>query len=122
MKAKITKKTPAKTKAKKAPAKKKAAAAPTKSIAKKRRIIFTYRAEAGSKVFLSGTFNNWNPTAKQMTDKNKNGNYTAVMTLVPGSYEYKFVIDNTWCADPECADWVQNDHGTLNSVKHVSVG
>ena len=131
MKTKTTKKAPAKTKAKKepakakAPAKKKApaknAAAPVKSAVKKRRITFTYRAEAGSKVFLSGTFNNWNPDAKEMTDKKKNGIYTAAVMLAPGSYEYKFVIDGTWCADPECADWVQNDHGTLNSVKHVSV-
>ena len=112
MKAKIKTKIPAK----------KAATTVVKSVAKKRLITFTYRAEAGSKVFLSGTFNNWNPTAKQMTEKKKNGIYTAVVKLAPGSYEYKFVIDGTWCADPECADWVQNDHGTLNSVKHVSVG
>jgi hypothetical protein len=36
--------------------------------------------------------------------------------LAPGTYQYKFVIDGTWCADPECADFVQNEHGTLNSV------
>lgn len=127
------KKTPVKTKATKTPAKtktaaktkkpaaKKAAAARTKNVAKQRKVTFAYRAEAGSKIFLSGTFNNWDPTAKKMTYKKKDGIYSAIIALAPGSYEYKFVIDGTWCADPECADWVQNDHGTLNSVKHVSV-
>lgn len=104
---------------KRATAKKSAATAA--SAPKKRRVTFTYRAEAGSKVFLSGTFNNWNATAKEMIDKKKNGVYTATTLLAPGSYEYKFIINGTWCADPECADWVQNDHGTLNSVQHVSL-
>jgi len=85
----------------------------------KRRIAFTYRAEPGLKVFLAGSFNNWDPSAKEMKESKKSGIYSATMLLAPGSYEYKFVINGTWCADPECSDWVQNDHGTLNSVKLV---
>ncbi|MFA7173086.1 MAG: glycogen-binding domain-containing protein [Kiritimatiellia bacterium] len=83
-------------------------------------VTFTYRAEQGCQVFLAGTFNNWNGTAERMKDESGTGVYTAVLALAPGAYEYKFVIDGTWCADPECADWVQNSHGTLNSVKHVT--
>ncbi len=90
-----------------------------KAAPKAQRITFSVRAEVGSKVFLAGSFNNWDPTAKEMTDKKSAGVYTAVLSLVPGDYQYKFVIDGTWCADPECADWIQNDLGTLNSVKHV---
>jgi 1,4-alpha-glucan branching enzyme len=90
-----------------------------KTAPKTQRVVFSVRAEVGSKVFLAGSFNNWNPTAKEMVDKNNDGNYAATLSLAPGSHQYKFVIDGTWCADPECADWVQNDHGTLNSVKHV---
>ncbi|MEI7899400.1 MAG: glycogen-binding domain-containing protein [bacterium] len=84
------------------------------------RVAFSVRAEVGSKVFVAGSFNNWDPTAKEMIDKNNDGNYAATLSLAPGTHQYKFVIDGTWCADPECADWVQNDHGTLNSVKHVN--
>ncbi|MDD2598880.1 MAG: glycogen-binding domain-containing protein [Kiritimatiellae bacterium] len=83
-------------------------------------VTFTYRADKGCEVFLAGTFNNWNGTAERMKDESGTGVYTAVLALAPGAYEYKFVIDGTWCADPECADWVQNSHGTLNSVKHVT--
>ena len=51
-----------------------------------------------------------------MLDKKNEGVYTATVKLAPGRYEYKFVIDGVWCADPENLDFVQNDHGTLNSV------
>ena len=70
-------------------------------------------------VFLAGNFNNWDPTAKQMTDKKNDGLFTTTISLVPGEYQYKFIINGTWCADPECADWVQNEHGTLNSIRRV---
>ena len=91
-----------------------------KASTKTTRVMFSVRAEVGSKVFLAGSFNNWDPTAKEMADKKGDGVFTATVSLPAGSHQYKFVIDGTWCADPECTDWVQNDHGTLNSVKHVS--
>ena len=51
-----------------------------------------------------------------MLDKKNEGVYTASIKLAPGRYEYKFVIDGTWCADPENVNSVQNDQGTFNSV------
>ncbi len=83
------------------------------------RVSFSVRAEVGSKVYLAGCFNGWDPTAKQMTDKDGTGTFTCAVNLPKGKYEYKFVINGIWCADPECTDWTQNDMGTLNSVKIV---
>lgn len=99
------------------PAKKCAAKAPKAD--KKSRVTFRVRAEVGSKVFLAGCFNNWDPTAKQMEDKKGTGEFTCTVMLPKGKYEYKFVIDGVWCADGECPDWVQNDVGSMNSVKIV---
>jgi 1,4-alpha-glucan branching enzyme len=96
------------------PAKKCAAKAEKKS-----RVTFRVRAEVGSKVFLAGCFNNWDPTAKQMEDKKGTGEFTCTVMLPKGKYEYKFIIDGVWCADGECPDWVQNDVGSMNSVKIV---
>ena len=42
-----------------------------------------------------------------------------IFTLAPGEYEYKFVINGTWCVDPNCKEWRQNTLGTLNSVLRV---
>jgi 1,4-alpha-glucan branching enzyme len=101
------------------PAKKCAAKAPKAKAEKKTRVTFRVRAEVGSKVFLAGCFNNWDPTAKQMEDKKGTGEFTCAMNLAKGKYEYKFVIDGVWCADCECPDWVQNDMGSMNSLKIV---
>ena len=91
-------------------------AAPKVAKAAEKSVTFSVRADPGKTVYLAGSFNQWNPAGKKMLDKTGDGLYTAALKLAPGVYEYKFVIDGTWCADPECADWVQNDHGTLNSV------
>ena len=82
----------------------------------KTEVTFTVHADKGKAVYLAGEFNKWDPAAKKMAYKAKDGIYTATIKLVPGEYQYKFVIDGTWCADPENANSVQNDQGTFNSV------
>ena len=96
-----------------------ASAAAPKEAAKAHRVLFSLHTEAGRKVFVAGNFNDWDPTAKEMTDKNMDGNYSATLLLGPGKYQYKFIVDGTWCVDPKCDETIQNEHGTLNSVKHV---
>jgi len=80
----------------------------------RKRVRFQLRAEPGSCVSVAGAFNDWDPTKKNMTYRD--GVYSAGMMLNPGRYEYKFVVDDIWCVDPECPDWVPNDQGSLNSV------
>ena len=112
MKIKTTKKTVAKKAVTKKPAAKKVVA--KKPVAKS--VTFTVHAEKDKAVYVAGEFNQWNPTAKKMAYKAKGGLYTATVKLVPGDYQYKFVIDGTWCADPENTNAVPNDQGTFNSV------
>ena len=79
-------------------------------------VTFTVHAEKGKAVYLAGEFNKWSTTAKKMSYKAREGVYAATVRLAPGDYQYKFVIDGTWCADPENANAVPNDQGTYNSV------
>ena len=98
---------------------KKATAVAKKPTAKKpaaKAVTFTVHAEKGKAVYVAGEFNKWNPTAKKMAYKARTGIYAATVKLAPGEYQYKFVIDGTWCADPENVNSVQNDQGTFNSV------
>ena len=96
--------------------KKTAAKKTVKAKAATKNVAFTVRAEAGKAVYLAGDFNAWNPTGKKLVDKKGDGVYAGTIKLAPGSYQYKFVIDGTWCADPENVNSVQNDQGTFNSV------
>ena len=85
----------------------------------RKRQNFRIRADPGSDVYISGTFNSWNGEAKKMKDSNGDGEYSLSLLIPPGRHEYKFVINEKWHVDPECPNWVVNDHGTLNSVIHV---
>ena len=95
--------------------------APRKASAPKaERVVLTVQADPGSTVFLSGSFNNWDPAALKMIDKDGNGLYSVTVTLAPGIYEYKFGINGVWTLDPDPdRDWTQNGLGTLNSVLRV---
>jgi 1,4-alpha-glucan branching enzyme len=83
---------------------------------KAKSVTFKIHAETGSKVFIAGDFNKWAPKATEMTEKKGTDDFSVTVSLLPGSYEYKFVINGIWCANPACPDWALNSVGTLNSV------
>ena len=45
-------------------------------------------------VYVSGTLNGWSGNSNQLTDPDGDGVYTGVVSLNPGTYEYKFSYDN----------------------------
>lgn len=94
-------------------------AAPKKGKPKSKRVTFKVRADPGSKVFVAGSFNQWDAAATPLADSKGTGEFSTVLSLAPGTYEYKFVINGTWCVDPDCTEWVQNTLGTLNSVRQI---
>ncbi|MEX2213221.1 MAG: glycogen-binding domain-containing protein [Phycisphaeraceae bacterium] len=85
-------------------------------------------APAARAVFVAGTFNQWSATATPMA-RTHNGGWSATLTLPPGRYEYKFVVDGRWCCDPAVnedavrqkppVDWVGNGMGSFNRVVEV---
>ena len=85
----------------------------------RKKVTLECKADPGSKVFVAGTFNNWDPTSKPMKAAAADGRYRAVLMLPPGHYEYKFVIDGDWRIDVGNPRWSPNDAGTLNSVINV---
>jgi 1,4-alpha-glucan branching enzyme len=84
------------------------------TVGKSVRIKFEIEADKGSDVYVAGTFNDWDTTKKKLVFKN--GSYSGTLSLAPGRYEYKFMIDGIWCVDPKCSEWSPNQFGSLNSV------
>lgn len=70
------------------------------------------------KVILAGNFNNWDEQSLSM-NRTATG-WELRLKLKPGVYEYKFIADGEWMHDPKNTDHVPNEHGTLNSVLHVT--
>ena len=85
----------------------------------KRKVVFSVNAEPGAKVFLAGTFNDWDVTKKPLTDPEGNGCFTCSCFLIPGTYEYKFHIDGVWCHDTANPNFVTTPFNSLNSVLEV---
>jgi hypothetical protein len=81
-------------------------------------IRFTYDAPGAGSVTLAGSFNGWDAQRNPLTDDGT-GKWSIVMALKPGKYEYKFVVDGAWFADPDNPDTVPDSFGGANSVIQV---
>jgi 1,4-alpha-glucan branching enzyme len=69
-------------------------------------------------VTLVGDFNDWNPASHAMRQI-PDGTWWAEVTLPPGRYEYKFLVDGReWWNDPD-APKAPNVWGSENSVVEV---
>ena len=86
----------------------------------RKRVTLELQTESASEVFVAGTFNNWDPVAKQLKPVGDDSLYRATLMLPRGRHEYKFIIDGVWGADPGNAERVTNDHGSMNSVLVVT--
>ncbi|MGE4285343.1 MAG: glycogen-binding domain-containing protein [Phycisphaerae bacterium] len=87
-----------------------------KTTVRRKKVTFEYHAEPGLEVFVAGSFNSWDETAKQLKDIDGKGEYKAVAMIPAGSYEYKFKVGGQWCIDPSNPNISKNVHGTLNNV------
>lgn len=79
---------------------------------------FTYYDPDASKVFLAGSMNGWSTTATPMV-KDEGGYWSVVMSLSPGKYEYKFVVDGTWTTDSENPNSKPDPYGGVNSALEI---
>jgi hypothetical protein len=82
------------------------------------KVPFVFPAPSAQSVSVSGDFNGWSPAATPL-NRHENGRWEATVDLKPGRYQYKFIVDGQWVADPLAKESVLNQHGTLNSVIEV---
>jgi 1,4-alpha-glucan branching enzyme len=88
------------------------------SIGKAKATEFKLYAPAAKKVFLAGSFNNWN-TKKLAAKKDSKGSWSVTTSLKPGRHEYKFFVDGSWVNDPGCSACVPNAFGSHNCVREI---
>jgi 1,4-alpha-glucan branching enzyme len=80
------------------------------------RIEFTHPTAAA--VAIAGSFNDWHPNVTQMI-RVSDGRWLKELTLPPGRYEYRLVVDGAWITDPAARETAPNPFGELNSVLKV---
>ena len=88
--------------------------------AKSCRVTFRLEAPGAAGVYLAGEFNGWSDAANLMTGQD--GVWTLDLDLEPGQYQYKFVVDGQWQADPGNPATTDDGFGGQNSVLKVPFG
>lgn len=79
---------------------------------------FYYRAPEATSVQLVGDFTHWRQNPVQM-HKQAGGTWKAEVSLAPGTYHYRFLVDGEWRDDPDCTVRVPNIFGGHNMVREV---
>ncbi|MBI1978362.1 MAG: isoamylase early set domain-containing protein [Candidatus Omnitrophica bacterium] len=83
-----------------------------------RKIDFEFFAPQATSVFLAGTFNDWDVQSCALR-KARDGKWRTTLSLVPGRYEYRFLVDNVWECDQNAPECAPNPFGSWNSILNV---
>jgi hypothetical protein len=79
-------------------------------------VLFAIRAPGAHDVKLAGDFNGWIPDRDVLSLKEEGGLWKKFVFLGPGSYQYKFVVDDEWRVDPNNTLTAQDSLGGQSSV------
>jgi 1,4-alpha-glucan branching enzyme len=82
-------------------------------------VTFSLDRPGAQEVYLCGDFNQWSATSLRMIRHGASGHWEKRLTLAPGRYQYKFVVDGEWIHNPGASENLPNHHGSLNSVMEV---
>jgi 5'-AMP-activated protein kinase regulatory beta subunit len=81
----------------------------------KQKVTFSYVAPEAHDVLVAGDFTDWEESPVSLK-KGKNGAWTTTVSLPPGTYEYRLLVDGEWRDDPGCLQRNPNQFGSENCV------
>jgi chromosome partitioning protein len=81
-----------------------------------REILFKVEAPEGALVKIAGDFNEWVPESLDFIESQGRPLWHKTISLRPGSYEYKYLVDGRWIADPNNDSTVEDAYGGVNSL------
>jgi chromosome partitioning protein len=79
-------------------------------------VLFAINAPGAHDVKLAGDFNGWIPDRDVLSLKDETGLWKKFVFLGPGTYQYKFVVDDEWREDPQNSVVAQDTLGGQSSV------
>jgi len=89
---------------------------------KKKQVKFKLNVPEAGSVYIAGDFNGWD-TRSHPLRPDKRGEtgeiWQRIVYLEPGAYEYRFIVDDQWCDDPDSMERRANEFGCYNCVIRV---
>ena len=79
------------------------------------KIRIQFHDQQAHEVCIAGTFNDWRSATAPKINVAP-GEWVKELTLPPGRYEYRFVVDGQWRTDPAASECVPNGYGDCNCV------
>jgi len=77
-------------------------------------VVFTLDAPGANRVQVAGDFNAWMPDGGEM--RFRNGMWCKLISLAPGRYRYRYVVDGCWQSDPLNSLTEPSPYGDYDSV------
>lgn len=87
-----------------------------------REVLVRFRDESAGDVRIAGDFNGWVPdrgVRSLIASEGDTRVWTKVLTLEPGTYQYRYVVDGEWKEDPSNPKSVPGPTGQPNSILRV---
>ena len=88
--------------------------------AAKIKVTFAYQAPNAGSVLLAGDFTGWQQAPLSLK-KDRTGLWKKSVSLPPGRYEYRLLVDGEWRDDPQCPHRQPNQFGGENCVCIVEI-
>lgn len=82
------------------------------------RVVLQLTWPGAQEVSIAGSFNDWHPSVTPMI-RLSDGQWAKELSLAPGRYEYRFVVDGEWVDDPAATELIPNPFGSANAVLEV---
>ncbi len=87
-----------------------------------REVIVRFKDSTAGDVRIAGDFNGWVPdrgVRSLIASEGQTRVWTKVLTLEPGTYQYRYVVDGEWREDPSNPQSEPGPTGQPNSILHV---
>jgi chromosome partitioning protein len=90
------------------------ARAPSAPVSTTEGVVFTLAAPEAHRVQVAGDFNSWEPNGNEM--EFSSGVWRKIISLTPGRYRYRYVVDGHWLSDPLNPEVELSPYGDYDSV------
>jgi 1,4-alpha-glucan branching enzyme len=81
----------------------------------KQKVTFSFSAPEAQTVQVAGDFTGWQQAPLSLK-KDKSGKWKKTISLAPGRYAYRLLVDGQWRDDPQCPTREANQFGGQNCV------